>query len=193
MASARKVRWHALYPLIMTGLLAALTLWLARVASIEQPAQPAAPRHAPDYVVDQMDGKRFDERGKLQYSLVASRMVHFADDDSTELTNPTVLYLGRAEPLHIDARRAVSSKDGKIITLYDDVKLRREPAPGRAEMTLTTTELTVVPDDEFAHTDKPVQITQGKSVLNGTGFELNNLTAVAILKSKVHGTLQPKK
>ncbi|MBK8336212.1 MAG: LPS export ABC transporter periplasmic protein LptC [Sterolibacteriaceae bacterium] len=185
-------RWHSLYPVVMIGLLAALTLWLSRAMNFEPVRQDGKLRHDPDYVVDNLNGKRFDDHGKLQYSLVADHMVHFADDESTELTNPRVLHLGRGTPLRISALRANLSKDGKIVTLNENVRLVRDAAKDKPQMTLTTTTLTVLPDDEFASTAAPVTLTHGKSVVNGTGFEYNNLTAVAVLKANVRGVLQPK-
>lgn len=185
-------RWHALYPVVMIGLLAALTLWLSRAMNFEPARQDGKLRHDPDYFVDKLNGKRFDGQGKLQYSLVADHMVHFADDESTELTNPRVLHLGRGTPLRITALRADLSKDGKVVTLKDDVRLVREPTRDKPQMTLTTTRLTVLPDDEFATTEAPVTITHGNSVVHGTGFEYNNITAVAVLKANVRGVLQPK-
>lgn len=185
-------RWHSLYPVVMIGLLAALTLWLSRTMNFEPVRQDGKLRHDPDYVVDNLNGKRFDDHGKLQYSLVADRMVHFADDESTELTNPRVLHLGRGTPLRISAAGADLSKDGKIVTLNENVRLVRDATRDKPQMTLTTTTLTVLPDDEFASTAAPVTLTHGKSVVNGTGFEYNNLTAVAVLKANVRGVLQPK-
>ncbi len=185
-------RWHSLYPVVMIGLLAALTLWLSRAMNFEPVRQDGKLRHDPDYVVENLNGKRFDGHGKLQYSLVADRMVHFADDESTELTNPRVLHLGRGTPLRISALRANLSKDGKIVTLDENVRLVRDAAKDKPQMTLATTTLTVLPDDEFASTAAPVTLTHGKSVVNGTGFEYNNLTAVAVLKANVRGVLQPK-
>jgi lipopolysaccharide export system protein LptC len=185
-------RWHALYPVVMIGLLAALTLWLSRAMNFEPVRQDGKLRHDPDYFVDKLNGKRFDDQGKLQYSLVADHMVHYADDESTELTNPRVLHLGRGTPLRISASRADVSKDGKVVTLKENVRLVREPTADKPQMTLTTTTLTVLPDDEFATTEAPVTITHGNSVVRGTGFEYNNITAVAVLKANVRGVLQPK-
>lgn len=185
-------RWHSLYPLVMIGLLAALTLWLSRAMNSEPLRQDGKLRHDPDYFVDNLNGKRFDERGQLQYSLVADRMVHYADDESTELTNPRVLHLGRGTPLRASAARAELSKDGKVVTLKDNVRLVRDATKDKPQMSLTTTTLTVLPDDEFATTAAPVTITHGRSVVSGTGFDYNNITAVAVLKANVRGVLQPK-
>ncbi|HMV53314.1 MAG TPA: LPS export ABC transporter periplasmic protein LptC [Rhodocyclaceae bacterium] len=182
-------RWHSIYPIVMIGLLAALTLWLNRAIQFEPVRSDGKLRHDPDYIVDKLNGKRFDEKGKLQYSLIADRMIHYPDDDTTELMNPRMVHTGRKEPLRASATRANLSKDGKVVTLIDNVKLIREATAGRPEMTLTTSTLTLRPDDETATTDAPVTITHGKSVIRGTGFDYNNITAVAILRASVRGTL----
>lgn len=186
------LRWHGLYPVIVMGMLAALSLWLARISQNDTVKSTAKQRHDPDYIVEAMKGKRFDEQGKLQYTLDADRVMHFPDDDSTELNNPRVLFLGRAEPLRMTAQFGQVSKDGKVVTMMNEVHVLREATKQRPEMTLTTDLLTVVPDDEYASTPAPVTITQENSVLHGTGMELNNITAVAKLKSRVRGTLTPK-
>lgn len=185
-------RWHTLYPVVMIGLLAALTLWLNRAMTFEPARHDDKLRHDPDYIVDNLNGKRFDAQGKLQYSLVADHMVHYADDESTELINPRVLHLGRGTPLRVSASHADLSKDGKVVTLTDNVRLVRDATKDKPQMTLSTTTLTVLPDDEFASTAAPVTITHGSSVLHGTGFEYNNITAVAALKANVRGVLQPR-
>lgn len=185
-------RWHVLYPVVMIGLLAALTLWLNRTMSIEPVRSDSKQRHDPDYIVENLDGKRFDDRGKLQYSLLADHMAHYADDESTDLTNPRLLHLGSGTPLRISAARANLSKDGKVVTLNENVRLVRDPSGGKPQMTLSTSTLTVLPDDEFASTAAPVTITHGASVVQGTGFEYNNITAVALLKASVRGVLQPR-
>lgn len=185
-------RWHTLYPIVMIGLVAALTLWLNRAISFEPVRQDGKLRHDPDYIVDNLNGKRFDGNGKLQYSLLADHMVHFSDDESTDLTNPRLLHLGSGTPVRISAAHAALSKDGKVVTLNENVRLVRDATGSKPQMTLTTTTLTVLPDDEFASTTAPVTITHGNSVVHGTGFEYNNITAVAILKASVRGVLQPR-
>ena len=55
-------RWHALYPVVMIGLLAALTLWLNRAMNFEPVRQDGKLRHDPDYFVDNLNGKRFDDK-----------------------------------------------------------------------------------------------------------------------------------
>lgn len=185
-------RWHSLYPVVMIGLLAALTLWLNRAIEFDSVPNDGKLRHDPDYIVDKMNGKRFDAHGKLQYSLIAERMLHYPDDDSTDLVNPRMLHTGREAPLRATAARATVSKDGKVVTLIDNVKLVREATADRPEMTLTTSTLTVLPDDEQVSTEAPVTITHGRSSVHGTGFEYDNITAVAVLRSNVRGTLHAK-
>jgi hypothetical protein len=52
---------------------------------------------------------------------------------------------------------------------------------------LTTAKLDAYPDDEIATSDRPVTITQGQSVVNGSGLKANNKTSMYVLEGPVHG------
>lgn len=184
-------RLHHLFPLAIMLLLAAITFWLKRLTDFDPQQSDGKFRHDPDYMVEQLTGKRFDAQGDLQYSLEAQRMVHYPDDDSTWVEAPRVLFLGGREPVRISSRTATISRDGQRVDMQDDVRLVREPSQNRGPMTLDTSALTVFPEDEQATTAAPVRITQGSSVVNGVGLDYNNLTAVGVLRSRVRGVLQP--
>ena len=47
--------------------------------------------------------------GKIQYVLVADSMVHYADDESTELVRPRLNYLNRPEPVWVESNFATVS------------------------------------------------------------------------------------
>jgi lipopolysaccharide export system protein LptC len=51
--------------------------------------------------------------------------------------------------------------------------------------------LLVLTDEDIVRTDKPVEITLGKSVLRGTGMVANNATRQLQLGSAVHATFAP--
>ena len=74
------------------------------------------------------------------------------------------------------------------------MRVRRENLKG-PETVLTTSTLTVLSDEEIAHTKAPVTITQGETIINGIGMETNNKTQISVLGGRVHGTIvsQPKR
>ena len=177
----------SLVPLVMLTLLAALTFWLSRVIEGDKPRAPE--RHDPDYGVERFMVRRFDIDGKLQHTLVGEKLVHYPDDDTTIVTAPHITY-HQVAPTEISARMAYIGRDGKEIDLVDDVRVVRQGATGDAPPTvLETRALKIFPDAEKGRTGAPVVITQGRSILRGSGLEFDNKTGVSVLRGRVTGTL----
>ena len=183
------VRTHSLFPLAVLTLLAALTFWLEHATRIEEGPRDGKQRHDPDFIVDNTTLRKFDQQGNVQYSLVAQRMVHYADDESTEVSLPRLTYFGRPPPMHSTSRRANVSKDGNEVVLIDDVRVVREASAKDPEMVLTTSELSIYPDQNFAATDKAVKVVHGRSIMNGVGMELDTDAQVYKLLSNANGIL----
>ena len=182
-----KNRGASLVPLAMLVLLAALTFWLSRVIEGDKPRGPQ--RHDPDYWVENFVVRRFDLDGKLQHTLVAKKLLHYPDDDTTIVTAPQLTY-HQGAPADISARMAYVGADGKEIDLVDDVRVIRQGATGDVPPSvLETRALKVFPDAEKGRTNAPVVITQGRSILRGSGLEFDNKTGVTVLRGRVTGTL----
>jgi len=182
-----KDRAASLFPLAMLVLLAALTFWLNRVIQGDNPRGPL--RHDADYWVERFEVRRFDFDGKLQNTLAADGLVHYPDDDTTVVTTPHLTYHQQA-PSEVFARMAYVGRDGKEIDLVDDVKVIRHGATDETRPTvLETKTLKVFPDDEKGHTNDPVVITQGMSVMHGTGLDIDNRSGITVLRGRVTGTL----
>jgi len=127
--SGMKERASSLFPLAMLVLLAALTFWLNRVIQDDKPRGPQ--RHDPDYWVERFEVRRFDIDGKLQHTLVAEKLLHYPDDDTSIITAPKITYHQDA-PAEVSARMAYIGSDGKQIDLVDNVRVVRHKAAGDA-------------------------------------------------------------
>lgn len=177
----------ALFPIAVISLLAAGTFWLNRATQIGD-SRDGRQRHDPDYVVDHFTIRRFDDTGRLQHLLVGERMLHYPDNDSTEVVAPRVTYF-RTPPVRVTSNKAWLDKDGKHITLDGNVLVIREGQNGGPPTEISTSVLYATPDDSFAHTDAPVVIAQGQSVLRGTGMETNDNSQISILHGRASGTI----
>jgi lipopolysaccharide export system protein LptC len=177
-------------PLLILILLVGLTMWLERATRVDDRPSSGKSRHDPDVIVDNFTLRRFDPSGQVQHTLTAQQLRHYPDDDSTELDQPLLLYRGKQSPTRISAERALLTQDGKEAILRDNVRVLREASPGNPEMTLETSVLNVYPDDEIARTDKPVKLTQGKSVAHGVGMVADRVKQTYILESRVKATLE---
>ncbi|KYC29455.1 conserved exported protein of unknown function [Sterolibacterium denitrificans] len=179
-----------LLPLLLLALLAGGTFWLDRASRMEEGVGDGRQRHDPDFVIDNFTTRRFDPEGKLQHTLRAAKMLHYPDDDTTEVTTPTVFYARSTPPLYIDARHAWISPEGKEVRLMDDVRMVRAAGIDEPALVMETAELRVYPDDEIARTATPVTVLHGRSRLHGSGLEANNRTQKFTLLGRVQGSLQ---
>jgi len=184
----------AVLPLILVSILVAFTFWLDRLANPVTLGTGGATRHAPDYMVDGLLAMRMNKSGTASYTLSATKMMHYPDDDTTLLTGPKLVSLGSADaPVTITAHQAVVSSNGEHVYFQDDVRVTRAAFGNSSELVLSTALLHVIPDDSLALTDRPVTITDAATTVNAVGLELNSETRVIKLLSKVHGTYDPSK
>ena len=181
-----KERASALFPLALLIILAAATYWLNRVIESDNPRGPL--RHAPDFMVDNFKVKRFNPEGRLQHTVIASGMQHFPDDDSTIVKNLHLTY-HQQPPTEVFALTALVGRDGKEVDLVDQVRVIRHAADGSPKTILETNTLKVFPDEEKGTTNSPVVITQGQSVMNGSGLDFDNKTSISVLRGRVTGTI----
>lgn len=182
-------RSHSLFPVIVLTLLAGVSVWLDRVTQQDPVAKTDKTRHEADFSADKITLHRFDLTGKVQYILVADSMLHYADDESSELKNPRLNYLNRPEPVWVESRFASVNKDGTTVVLTDEVLVRRAAHAGKPESTLRTEQMTVWPEDEKMRADKPVTLTQGQTVINAERMESDNIIGEVRLQGQVRGTL----
>ena len=182
-------RSHSLFPVLVLTLLAGVSVWLDRVTQQEPVARTDKTRHEADFSADKITLHRFDPTGKVQYILVADSMLHYADDESSELKNPRLNYLNRPEPVWVESRFASVNKDGTTVVLTDEVLVRRAAHAGKPESTLRTEQMTVWPEDEKMRADKPVTLTQGQTVINAERMESDNIIGEVRLQGQVRGTL----
>ncbi len=182
------------FPFLLLAALAALTFWLDQFVQPPPRVPNAAARHDPDYIVDNLQATRTNARGDAAYTLSASRMTHFPDDDTTFLTRPRLVSYGSTQaPVTITASEALVSGNGENVYFKQDVKVTRAAYADHSEMVLSTTYLHVMPDENIARTDRPVRITDASAVVNAVGLELNSETRILKLLSRVRGTYDPKK
>jgi lipopolysaccharide export system protein LptC len=181
-----------LFPLGLMLVLAALTFYLDRAVN-EEDTHPALRRHDPDYMVINFTTTSYDGNGFAQSSLSAEKMVHYPDDDTTELTAPRVVQSKPDQPkVTVRADRGKLSRDGEDIFLYNNVVLEREAGMGKASARLTTEYLQVVRDRSIARTDREVTIVEAGRSLAGRGMEYSNETRHFTLDSDVRGRFEAK-
>jgi lipopolysaccharide export system protein LptC len=181
-----------LFPLGLMLSLAMLTLWLEHAVRVEE--KPSAlRRHDPDYLVSNFTTTTYNRRGEVESVLAAARMVHFPDDDSTELVAPRVTEAKPEQPrVRVRADRGTLSREGDEIFLYDNVVLVREPYDATPEGRMTTSFLHILRDRALVRTDREVHFEEPGRSLSGRGMEYHTDTRQLTLAGDVKGVFEPK-
>ncbi|HEX6318300.1 MAG TPA: LPS export ABC transporter periplasmic protein LptC [Burkholderiales bacterium] len=181
-----------LFPLALMLALALLTFYLERTAR-EEDTPPAARRHDPDYIVSNFTTTTYDRDGQPLSVLSADKMLHYPDDDSTELLAPRVQQSKPDEPrITVTAERGALSGDGEEIFLYDNVVLVREASAAQPAARMTTSFLHVVRERSLVRTDREVTLVEDNRSLTGRGMEYNSDSRQFQLHADVVGRFEPK-
>lgn len=182
--------WLPLFPLV--GLLA-VTYWLDQQVRPESNAGDGKLRHDPDAIMENFTAVRMNELGAPRSILVARKMLHYPDDDSTTLEAPRLTTLSPGRPaIHAVARNGLLSSGGEEVFLHQDVEVLREASAERAELTLQTEYLRVVPDRDWADTDRPVTIFDAGNTIHAVGLEMDNRERTLKLLSQVRSIHEPR-
>jgi len=165
-----------------------LTLWL-QYTVMEGSGGDAKPvGHDPDAVVENFTVQRLDRSGKLEYTLSAPKMMHFADDGSGEVLYPRLFQVADdGGNFIVTANRGLINRQGEEAFLYGNVLLLREATPQRAEFRVRTEFLHVLAEEGVLRTDRSVTISEGNSLLTGVGMVVNKNEQQFTLQSRVKG------
>ncbi|MEX0959669.1 MAG: LPS export ABC transporter periplasmic protein LptC [Burkholderiales bacterium] len=179
----RLVAWA---PVALLVLLAFLTLWLDYKVQPPPVRVDGSSRHDPDSYVEGFAAARMNPDGTKRYALTGARLVHYPDDDSTELESPKLVYFDyERAPVTMRAEQAQIAHGGDDVYFTGNVQIVRDAYADNPELGVFTTYLHVVPDLEIARTDKPVTMVEGNSSARSVGLEFDNKTREIKLLSQV--------
>lgn len=154
--------------------LAVASFWLLNRLELEERTAAGPPLHSPDYTIDTMVRTTTGVDGSLRNVLRARRVEHFPDDDSTELASPHLeIYNGAVEPWHVIAERGWVSAGSEVVLLHGEVEIWRLGAAGRREYQVLTSELRVLPKEQYAETDNAATLIGPSTVTHAIGMRAN--------------------
>ena len=182
-----------LLPLTLMLALALLTFYLERAVR-EDEQHPSLRRHDPDYLLTNFITTTYGGDGTAEATLSAARMVHYPDDDSTEIVAPRIVHAKPRGPrLTVTAERGVLSKGGEEIFLYDNVLLVRDADARRPQVRLSTSFLHIQQDRALVRTDREVSISDERRSLTGRGMEYHSESSEFILRNDVRARFEPER
>lgn len=177
-------------PIGLALLLALLGFWLNHMSSRVEVVDTAGFTHDPDFIVEHFDTLAFDINGMPYQRLVAARMTHYMDDDTTVLDTPFMRNLDPDAPVTVNAKRALISSDGKQVYFLDSVRVERPALRDRPAFTLDTEYLHVSSDERLMRSKKPVTLRQGRSSITADTMVVDDKAKLLSLDGNVRGTYE---
>ena len=184
-------------PIILMGVLALATYWLARTTPGATAGPGAAPvaRHEPDYFLRNFSVKSFERTGRLKSEIRGTEARHYPDTDTLVIEQPHMRSYGTKGELTVaTANQAISNSDGSQVQLIGNAVVTRE-LPGKPEVPRLEVRgefLHVFGDKERVKSDQPVTLKRGDDVFHADNMDYDNLDRVMELTGRVRGTLQPR-
>ena len=186
-------------PIILMGLMAMGTYWLAR----NTPSSPAAAgqrtaTHEPDSFMRGFSVKTFDAQGRLKSEIFGTESRHYPDTDTFEIDKPRIRSFNtRGELTVATAKHALSNADGTEVQLTGEAVVTREASTdtdgkSRPKLVFRGEFLHVFVDTERVKSHKPVELTRGDDRFTADSMEFNNLDQVMDLRGRVSGVLTPR-
>ena len=187
-------RLRSWLPLLPLMLLLGATYWLSLQVQSPTTENGKSLRHDPDYIIDNFTATTLNEKGKIRFVMSANKMLHYPDDDTTQLMAPQLAsYTAEHPPLRMTALNGEISRKGDEIFLRNDVTIVRPAFAKQSELTFKTNYLHVLPNEDVADSNQLVTLVDTRTNLNALGMELNYKTHIVKFLSQVKTVYEPVK
>ncbi|OGT64411.1 MAG: LPS export ABC transporter periplasmic protein LptC [Gammaproteobacteria bacterium RIFCSPHIGHO2_12_FULL_45_9] len=134
----------------------------------------------------------YDEQGNIKTVLTAESATHLEPGGTTHFKKPFIItYTKDRTPWHIHADQGISDRDGHHIIFQHHILIHALPTTRHPETRITTDELTILPKESRAFTDKPVILSRPGMVIHGVGLTANFKTGEYQLRSQSEAVYQP--
>lgn len=189
--ASRARYWLPLLPLLA---LLVFTYWLNQLTQTEPGKPDSSKRHDPDAIIENFSAIKLNEKGTPHFIMAAKKMIHYPDDDSTTLEVPHLTSLSAERPaIHAIAKRGIVSSKGDEVFLHEDVEVLREASASQNELRIHTEYLHLVPDRDWADTDRTVTIIEAHNNVQATGMEMDHRARTLKLLANVKSEHVSKK
>jgi lipopolysaccharide export system protein LptC len=184
-------RLASLLSLILLAALAGGTYWLLQATRPPASGDTQSPKtHSPDYFADNFSISELDQSGTTQYRLMATKMVHYEDDENSDLTLPAIRAFQPGKPIvTATGQRGTVNGDASIVDLYDNARIVRAAGAGDPEMQADSSHFRVFVNDDVIESKNPVKLRRGLSIATANAMNYNNVTRVIQLFGKVRGNI----
>lgn len=158
------------------------------------------PRGFPQYYMKSVETREYNLDGQLRYQLTTPQVTHFqlqldapSAEDYTHIEQPVMLFLDvdGGAPWQVTANTGRSESNGHLIRLLDNVLIQQQ-THSNGLVRITTTELNLHTNTQFAQTDKAVNMRSAKGQMDAIGMEADLAKSWLTLKSQVKAAYEPR-
>jgi lipopolysaccharide export system protein LptC len=170
-------RWRLLALMLVAVFFAFGSFWLVQVMRGDDDAHRVDLGNDPDYIIDNFSFVRMSETGQPRYVISGERLTHRPADNTSLIDKPVVQSMTVDHPrMTITADTAHVNQEQNQIDLAGNVDISRPAGKTTQPLRIRTEALTVLPDEDIAKTDKPIEMKLGAASVNGVGMVANNAT-----------------
>ena len=190
-----KIKWRygIAFPLALAVALGGLSAWLGRISEIETEEVRLNPNE-PQYAMQGIDGRRFDDKGRLKENLGAEKAWQYPNSADVHFGKPQLEFYRDGELLYkVGSETAVYNTQNKKVEFKQSVVLTKNADAKRAAGIVKTESLTVDTDAQTAHTDAPVTFEYGQSRGQANGLDYDHNTGLLNFPSRVKATIYDTK
>ncbi len=185
--------------------------WLIAIAMVacffafslrhKEDPQPASADQGsyPQYYMKVVETREYNQDGQLRYQLSTPQIAHFqlnpdipSTDDYTHIEQPVMLFhdADGGEPWQVTADTGRSETNGNLVRLLDNVLIQQQ-TQSNGLIRISTTELNLHTNTQFAQTDKAVNMRSAKGQMDAIGMEADLAKSWLTLKSQVKAAYDP--
>ncbi len=173
--------------LVILVLLALLTFWVTNAVVPTTSKNGNGVNQNPDYIIENLSGIRANHESTVQRNFSAKKLLHYLDGDVTHMENPYFINTEIQKPvMRLKADKAQLLGEGENVYLMGNVRVLR--GEDSDKITMKTSYLHLIPDENIAKTDKTVVFSRKNTTINAIGLELDNHTGIVQLLSRVRAT-----
>jgi lipopolysaccharide export system protein LptC len=189
--SLKKIR-NILMLACIAAFFAAVGYWnISPERFLDKPVAPVDESEI-DYYATNAHSVQFLPDGRLQYEMTSDKVEHLKATEVTLLTNPDLnMFRGTEFPWHVQSEKGEVNPDGTQVELIDSVRITRFDEKNRRTL-ITTTRMTVFPQQQYAQTEQPVRIDGAGGVSTGTGMKAYLKESRIHLLSNVRGQYEAR-
>lgn len=169
-----EVSLRSIFITFLLMLAAILSGWSIFLSSQSQTSAIETKPDQPDAFMENVAATIMNKLGQPALKVETPHMVHYTENDKTELTTPhVVIYRQSPQPWHINANHAVASPGISNITFWDNVIIHHLADSDNPVTTMRTSKLTILPDSQIAKTAEAVTVTQPDTTVHAIGMLAN--------------------